>query len=339
MFIAPSSESGSGPARAAGSARLQRDATPRGEGGGPETRHLAWPVQSEGRSGYRIEISPSPIATRRTIVSDWMTAEIVHTTGCASFETRFLAPVHLLVVHEQCARRDGESCVEGLPRSTLRDLARKLTFVPAGREYHEWHEPRTPARLMYVYFDPAMLGTAADSGQDGASFTARLLFDDATLLDTALKLKRSLEGAGARNLKYLEALGVVLAHEIVRLQQTPPEGRPPLRGGLAAWQRRLVAAHIDAHLGEAVSLAAFAELTMLSPSHFCRAFRQSFGVPPHKYHTNRRIEHAKTLLATRSHSVTEIGMTIGYSETSSFTAAFRKAVGLTPSAYLKNLDG
>ena len=79
--------------------------------------------------------------------------------------------------------------------------------------------------------------------------------------------------------------------------------------------------------------AAFAQLVRLSPYYFCRAFKQSFGLPPHRYHNRRRIELAKTLLAKLTPSVTEIGLAVGFSETSSFTAAFRKATGLTPTGY------
>ena len=169
------------------------------------------------------------------------------------------------------------------------------------------------------------------------TLAAKLFFEDATLLDTALKLKRSLESPTLENRLYLEALGVVLAHELIRFNHGAPRSEPQLRGGLAAWQQRIVTAHIDAHLGEPIPLATLAQLARLSPYYFCRAFKQSFGVPPHRYHTGRRIEHAKALLATRAHSVTDIGLTVGYSETSSFTAAFRKAVGLTPSAYQRSL--
>ena len=129
----------------------------------------------------------------------------------------------------------------------------------------------------------------------------------------------------------------MLVHELIRLNRGTPRQQPQVRGGLAAWQQRIVTAHIDAHLDETISLATLAELVRLSPFYFCRAFKQSFGVPPHRYHTNRRIEHAKALLATRAHSVTDIGLTVGYSETSSFTAAFRKATGLTPSGYQRSL--
>jgi AraC family transcriptional regulator len=61
-------------------------------------------------------------------------------------------------------------------------------------------------------------------------------------------------------------------------------------------------------------------------------------VPPHQYHSSRRIEHAKVLLARPSSSVTEIGLAMGFSTTSSFTAAFRKAVGRTPTEYRRSLD-
>jgi AraC-like DNA-binding protein len=42
---------------------------------------------------------------------------------------------------------------------------------------------------------------------------------------------------------------------------------------------------------------------------------------------------ARALLAKPAPSVTKIGLMVGYNETSSFTAAFRKATGLTPTAY------
>jgi AraC family transcriptional regulator len=98
-----------------------------------------------------------------------------------------------------------------------------------------------------------------------------------------------------------------------------------------------VVAYIEEHLDEQILLATLAGLARLSPYYFCRAFKQSFGIPPHRYHTRRRIERAKTLLAKPNPSVTEIGLAVGFSETSSFTAAFRKATGLTPTAYHRSL--
>ena len=61
-------------------------------------------------------------------------------------------------------RSEGDTFVEGLPRSTLRDVTRKLTFVPAGQAYHEWHEPRGLTRIVYFYFDPARMPAHAEKG-------------------------------------------------------------------------------------------------------------------------------------------------------------------------------
>jgi AraC-like DNA-binding protein len=125
----------------------------------------------------------------------------------------------------------------------------------------------------------------------------------------------------------------VLTQELARLHRGGDGAEPGIKGGLAAWQQRVVTAYIEEHLAEQVPLAALAQIARLSPYHFARAFKQSFGIPPHRYHTRRRIEHAKALLEDRSRSVTDIGLALGFSETSSFTAAFRKTTGVTPSRY------
>src|SRR3546814_20925859 len=114
--------------------------------------------------------------------------------------------------HEEGKRRSGDTEVEGLPLSTLRDMARKLTFVPAGREYRERHEPRALARLLFLYLDPVRLQSLSD---DDVPLSARLSLEDAALLDTALKLKQSLDLSPLDDRTYPEALGIVLLHEMI----------------------------------------------------------------------------------------------------------------------------
>jgi AraC family transcriptional regulator len=125
-------------------------------------------------------------------------------------------------------------------------------------------------------------------------------------------------------------------HELIRPERTMSTAARPLRGGLQVWQQKRVAEFIEQHLAEDVSLAALAELANLSLYHFARAFRQSFGAPPHRYHMVRRMERASCLLQRPAPSVTEIGIQIGFRETSSFTRAFRKFTGLTPTEYRRH---
>jgi AraC family transcriptional regulator len=281
-------------------------------------------------SDCAVKIGPSDAVMRRREILGGMAAEFVQVTRYERMEFSFCAPCHLLAVYEQGERREGDTIVEGLPPSTLRQFKGKLTFVPAGHEYYERYEPRVLTQVMYLYLPPEMIPTPVEQGRKDSALVPRLFFEDATLCNTALKLKRLL---GTGNQPYLDALGVVLAHELVRPNVECERVEAPARGGLAPWQQRIATSYIEEHLAEQISLATLAQLVRLSPYYFCRAFKQSLGVPPHRYHNNRRIEHAKTLLANPATSVTEIALELGFSETSSFTAAFRKTTGMTPTSY------
>ncbi len=284
-----------------------------------------------------VDIFPSDAAMRRTAAWRGMLVELVHTIRRERTEIRYHGPHHLLIAHEQGARLEGETLLDGVPRSSLRDVKRKLTFVPAGHDYRDWQEPRVLARAVYIYFDPAEIQIAPAAHDRPVQLAPRLLFENGTLWDTVGKLATLIQMGGVENSRYCEALGVVLAYEIMRLNLGAPSVVPPVRGGLAAWQQRIVTAYINEHLTEPIPLAKLAGLVRLSPAYFCRTFKQSFGMPPHRYHSNRRIERAKALLAERKHSVTQIGLELGFSETSVFTATFRKITGLTPTAYHRSL--
>lgn len=301
-------------------------------------RKTAKPRQAEKReTGHGVTVQPGDAVQRRALAWDGMAAEVVRTTRRERLEFHFCGPLHLLAVYDQGMRRDGDTFVEGLPRSRLRDVTRKLTFVPAGHAYHEWYEPCPLVRVAYFYFDPARMPAHPETGAAPASLVPRLFFENAALADTALKLARLIENMDFDGSHYFEALGVVLAHELVRPNTGVPRIDVPAKGGLAAWQQRAVTTYIEEHLAQPISLATLARLVRLSPYYFCHAFKRSFGLPPHRYHSNRRIERAKLLLAQPTPSVTDIGLIVGYSETSSFTTAFHRATGITPTVYRRTL--
>jgi AraC-like DNA-binding protein len=243
----------------------------------------------------------------------------------------------LLLVYEEGVRRNGETLVGDSLRSTLRDVRRKLTFVPAGLEYHDWQQPRVRTRVICFYFDRAKMPAHSDTSCAGESFEPRLFFENNALWETSVKLATLVED-GSEHRHFCEALGVVVAYELVRtITGARRLAEPSARGGLAPWQQRIVTGFVEEHLAEHVTLASLATLVQLSPNYFCRAFKQSFGVPPLHYYNNRRIECAKRLLADPAPSVTEVGEVLGFSETSAFTAAFRRATGSTPTSYRRSL--
>jgi AraC family transcriptional regulator len=284
-----------------------------------------------------VEISPPDLVTRRSLTGHGMTAESVNYTGPNSITHGFRAPQHLLVMYERGERTSGETSVEGAPSSRLRNLARRLTFVPAGHEYREQYESLTDTRLAFVYFDANLLRAASDTRPGDTSLGPRLLFEDLALWHLVMRLKGLLDDAFSADRRYFEAIGIVLAHELVRSGRDVPVVRPPLRGGLAGWQQRIVTDYIEVNFAKRIPLATLARLVRLSPWHFCRAFTRSFGMPPRRYQNQRRIEHAKRLLVNRELSATEVGLEIGFGTPSAFVTAFRKATGLSPRAYVRSL--
>jgi AraC-like DNA-binding protein len=104
-----------------------------------------------------------------------------------------------------------------------------------------------------------------------------------------------------------------------------------IHGGLPPGITRRISEYIDSHLGENISLEAMAEMAGLSLYHFARAFRQSTGLTPHGYLLQRRIEHAARLLSRTELPLSEIALTVGFSDHSHFARHFRRFTGTTPS--------
>src|ERR1700736_2164340 len=240
-----------------------------------------------------VDYSPSEIVRRHSAAWPGLHVETVQVMRHKPFEYGFRAPCHLLIAAELAERYDGETFVEGLPRSTLRDFTRKLTFVPAGHDFRGSQRPRVLTRTTYFYIDPR--GPLADPALRFAEieFKPRLFFFDRDLWETALKLKSLVENPGSMQRQYAEALGIVLTYELVRISRAAGRRGQFNRGGLASWQQKRIAAYIDEHVADDVPLATLAELARLSPYHFSRSFKRSFGMPPHRYHASRRIERAK----------------------------------------------
>jgi len=105
---------------------------------------------------------------------------------------------------------------------------------------------------------------------------------------------------------------------------------------LAAWQEIVVAAYIEKHIAGPITVRALAQFVYLSSSCFRSGFKHSFGVSPHRYLVQQRIDRAKALLLAPKWSIAEITLALGFSQTSSFSTAFRKITGTTPIEYRVN---
>jgi AraC-like DNA-binding protein len=89
----------------------------------------------------------------------------------------------------------------------------------------------------------------------------------------------------------------------------------------------------DARYSEPLGVRDMARAAGLSPAHFSREFRATFGESPHAYLLTRRLERAAQLLLTTDRSVVDICFSVGLSSVGSFTSSFTRTYGLSPTAY------
>jgi AraC-like DNA-binding protein len=89
----------------------------------------------------------------------------------------------------------------------------------------------------------------------------------------------------------------------------------------------------DARYAEPLTVADMARAARLSPAHFSRTFRRTFGEAPHQYLKTRRLERAAALLRNTDRTVTEICFTVGLLSVGSFASSFRSVYGATPLEY------
>lgn len=85
------------------------------------------------------------------------------------------------------------------------------------------------------------------------------------------------------------------------------------------------------------SIADLAREVQISPFHFIRQFEAVFGVTPHQFRIQTRLDAAKHLLAMGQHSVTDVCMEVGFSSLGSFSSLFTERMGEAPSAYRRRV--
>jgi AraC-like DNA-binding protein len=86
-----------------------------------------------------------------------------------------------------------------------------------------------------------------------------------------------------------------------------------------------------------LSLSDMAKSSYMSPYHFLRVFKDTYGETPNEFLIRHRVEQAKKMLITENFSVSEICEKVGYASLGSFSSLFLKKTGMAPTLYRRNL--
>lgn len=143
---------------------------------------------------------------------------------------------------------------------------------------------------------------------------------------------RSLDGYETVCQDFLEVLLIWLVRSTtlsLQLEQSP--ARPDNR------ECAEIKRYIDTNYREDLSLDKLAALAHLNKYYLAHAFQKEYGVSPMSYLSRRRIEESKYLLGNTGHSLAQISELMGFSSPSYFSQCFRKAEGISPNEYRRQV--
>jgi AraC-like DNA-binding protein len=147
----------------------------------------------------------------------------------------------------------------------------------------------------------------------------------AQLLETATsELERDREVAKA---------SLVTASTLLQSELDRHSSAAPARGGLTSWQIVRVRAFIDSNLHRTFRIRDLSAIAQLSPAYFSREFKMAIGESPLAYVVRSRLERACHLMATSAVSLSEIALSVGFSDQSHMCRHFRAAFGQSPASW------
>ena len=153
----------------------------------------------------------------------------------------------------------------------------------------------------------------------------------AQLLETA---KRELEHDREAAKASLVTASSILQSEIERRSRA----KVPKSSALAGWQIARVRAFIETNLHRTIHTRDISAVARRSRAHFARSFKQAFGEPPHAYVVRRRLEKACHLMITSAASLSEIALSVGFSDQAHLCKLFKQAFGQSPSSWRRERE-
>ena len=170
-------------------------------------------------------------------------------------------------------------------------------------------------------------------------FRQQIGIEDEDIRLTLAAIKQEIEAPGLNSRLYTDSLLMLLLTRLMRCASNFATPRQPVyvKGGLPNWRLKRALELLEADQAKAPSLAELAGPLRLHPTSFCRAFKQSTGLSPHRYLLEHRVNRAKGMMKDRKRTLTEIALDCGFSSSSQFSVVFKRITGVSPRNYSSSL--
>lgn len=209
-----------------------------------------------------------------------------------------------------------------------------FVFYPDEKVYYEADE-LDPWCYSWVAFD----GSNADFYLRRAGIergTLVITQCDQHLLENAFEQLMHIDLADInKDLKFISLLYLILSAIMV---ERPTKGVKHRQNHPVIYVKNAIK-FIQDNYAQEISVQELARHLALERKYFSRIFKQSIGVSPATYITNYRLLQACELLEKSDLSIGEIAVSVGYDNQFSFSRAFRKYKGTSPSEYRAEVNG
>ncbi len=246
-------------------------------------------------------------------------------------------PHHLLSARLTPKPHVSVGCFEqGRESESLSNLG-GIVFQPAALPIHTRHRlDDSPIRVICLHFEPGYFAEMFE--REGISCDpvtmASLDLHDLHMRRGMQRLAEEVMAPGFASTYLVESIATGVLVQLGRSAGETSRAGVRGSGGLAAWQLRTIRDHLeDRAEGVLPSASELAALTQLSTRHLRRAFRASTGQKISQYIFTVRLERAKSLLSETSFPLKDIAVRLRFSGADTFSVAFQRATGITPSAY------
>lgn len=205
----------------------------------------------------------------------------------------------------------------------------RTTFVPAGADMHMLCGSQSHS--INFFFPPGFLQALA-ADQNGRALAPLIFASDERLHQLIRLLECEVAAPGFASKLMIEGLARSLAAMLAQINEHELAAVAD-RIFLAPAKLRRVIEFVDHSIEEDIALADMAAIAGLSTFHFSRVFKRATGSSPYHFVRERRLELSRKLLVETDMGIAELALVCGFANQSHFTAAFSRAMGISPARY------
>jgi AraC family transcriptional regulator len=193
---------------------------------------------------------------------------------------------------------------------------------------------------VHLYLQPHILAEVAlGLGEDAScrDLAPRLSERDPLLERLVLGVRDELLDPGLMGDGYIDYLARAVAARIIRTATRGGSPTPQIKGhgpNAAKFARALD--YLDAHLHRTVRLHDLAALLAMSESQLIAFFKNTTGMPPHRYIMAMRVARARASLESGRLPLADVALSCGFSHQEHMTRVFKRETKMTPGAYRRS---